>query len=162
MIFWLGTDKTVKPKQKLFWDTLIEILNKKKYSLEDDTILSKYYKVITLFQKNKFKNTKLIDSRIYLLEIDNLKNEIIDYFSNAGLFIEYCSNDISDLFKLDTRKLQTLVYFGFEKEKINKIILKYMNLSFDRIVPCGRANEFDLNWDGYDLIKHLTRHIKIL
>ena len=37
-----------------------------------------------------------------------------------------------------------------------------MNLSFDRIVPCGRANEFDLNWDGYDLIKHLTRHIKIL
>ena len=97
-----------------------------------------------------------------MLETNNLKNKIIDYFSNAGLFIEYCSNDISDLFQLDDRKLQTLIYYGVGKEKVNKLILKKMNLSFDRIVPCGRANEFDLIWDGYDIIKHLTRQIKFL
>jgi hypothetical protein len=33
--------------------------------------------------------------------------------------------------------------------------------AFDRVVPIGRALEIELIWDGYDMIRSLTRQVII-
>ena len=32
-------------------------------------------------------------------------------------------------------------------------------LGIDRVVPFGKALEFEYNWDGYDVIRNLSRTI---
>ena len=41
--------------------------------------------------------------------------------------------------------------------EFKKLIIGENLLGADRIVEIGKAFEFDLNWDGFDTIKTLTR-----
>ena len=60
-----------------------------------------------------------------------------------------------------TRKFQTLAYFGIDKEDIANSIKQMKLLGIDRVVPLGKTSEFDLIWDGYDLIYSLSRECSI-
>jgi len=56
-----------------------------------------------------------------------------------------------------TRKCQTLSYLGFDPEALREWVLANRLTGIDRIVPVGRTAEFGLIWDGYDLIRTLSR-----
>ena len=58
-------------------------------------------------------------------------------------------------------KYQTMTYFGVEKETIVSFIEKLNVNAFDRVVPLGNALEIELTWDGYDMIRSLTRQVTI-
>ena len=53
-------------------------------------------------------------------------------------------------------------YFGFEKNVLKSFVLNNNLRGVDRIVPIGNALDIDFNWDGYDLIKTLSRVIVIV
>ena len=78
-----------------------------------------------------------------------------------GNFLEY-DGQLDDLIKIDSNKVQTLSYFGFEKSEIQKFIEGNGLFGFDRVVPIGSTLDFSLNWDGYDLINTLSREIEII
>ena len=61
---------------------------------------------------------------------------------------------------MDT-KIQTLTYFGVEKEKLFDIVYNAGNIGIDRIVPIGSALEMGIIWDGYDMIYSLTKIIDL-
>ena len=54
-----------------------------------------------------------------------------------------------------------MTYFGVEKETIVSFIEKLNVNAFDRVVPLGSALEIELTWDGYDMIRSLTRQVTI-
>ena len=54
---------------------------------------------------------------------------------------------------------QTLSYFGIEKNYINEFIKNNRLLGIDRLVPIGRAFDIGPVWDGYDVIRSLSRII---
>jgi len=56
-------------------------------------------------------------------------------------------------------RCQTLALFGVESEKINQWLSARRPKGVDRIVPFGHTLDFTLNWDGYDLVAMLTRHV---
>ena len=61
---------------------------------------------------------------------------------------------------MDT-KIQTLTYFGVEKDKLFDIVYNAGNIGIDRIVPIGSALEMGIIWDGYDMIYSLTKIIDL-
>ena len=62
---------------------------------------------------------------------------------------------------IKSEKLQTISYFGMNKNKIIEILYKYNLSQISRVVPIGKSLDLNLIWDGYDLIESMTNTIKI-
>jgi hypothetical protein len=56
---------------------------------------------------------------------------------------------------------QTLVHFGFANETLSSFAAALPPFAVTRIVPIGQALDFDVIWDGYDLIAELTRLLRV-
>ena len=52
-----------------------------------------------------------------------------------------------------------MAYFGFSQNELKSFILKNNLFGIDRIVPIGKALEIDIVWDGYEVVKNLSRVI---
>ena len=68
-------------------------------------------------------------------------------------------NNLNQLSKYVSDKLQTLTYYGIEFDFIKKFIIKNKLKGIDRIVPIGRAFDLTPEWDGVDIIATLSRTI---
>ena len=78
-----------------------------------------------------------------------------------GIFFECEIRNLEEIINFSNRNLQTLTYFGFSKKELNNFFKKNMH-GIDRIIPIGQALNINLIWDGYDIIKILSREIDIL
>jgi hypothetical protein len=56
---------------------------------------------------------------------------------------------------------QTLTHYGFTTAEMTTFAKSSIQAGLSRIVPVGRALDFDVIWDGYDLTRELTRTIRI-
>jgi hypothetical protein len=82
----------------------------------------------------------------------------MDFKDNCGYFFEYDCDDILELKPIcDNKRCQTVGLLG-EKELLVPL-LKAGVRGIDRVVPIGKTMDFDLIWDGYDLLAQLTRMI---
>jgi hypothetical protein len=55
-----------------------------------------------------------------------------------------------------------MTYYGVDKKKIEEFLENNRPKGIDRVVPMGRSMDFSLIWDGYDLIRQMSRRVKIL
>jgi len=154
-IFWLGKNSVAK---KNFWFELTKIVNKK-YDLDLSGANKKISNLMnyTLSKNKQFKtninNFNLITLKSKKLSFDNFEN------INFGTFLEVNLNNINDLQKYTSEKLQTVTYYGTDFKSIKKFIIKNKIKGIDRIVPIGRAFDLTPEWDGVDIISTLSRTI---
>jgi hypothetical protein len=156
-LIWIGKDKK-KIKDK-FFNTLSKIADKK----YDNDLAVTNNKIASLslaaikseinFLSNH-KNFNLI--RIKLKKISKQIEKIHPHF---GTFVEININNLDQLNKIISKKLQTISFYGVDKKKIYDLVFKYGILGVDRIVPIGRALDMGIEWDGYDVIAALSRII---
>lgn len=59
------------------------------------------------------------------------------------------------------RRIQTLSVFGFDKDTLRDFIGSANGAGIDRIVPIGKALDFDAVWDGKDLLMESLRYVSI-
>jgi hypothetical protein len=79
-----------------------------------------------------------------------------------GTFTEVTISELREIASLVSADVQTLSYFGFATVEMNSMIREIGTDGIDRIVPIGQALNFDTFWDGYDLIRTLTRTVVII
>ena len=58
-----------------------------------------------------------------------------------------------------TEKIQTMTFYGYQKERLQRFIRDKRLRGIDRVVPAGQALAMDLIWDGMNLIERLSREI---
>ena len=56
----------------------------------------------------------------------------------------------------------TLGYLGLEPEALRRFVRENALWGVDRIAPVGHTMDFALTWDGYDLIRTLSRRISAI
>lgn len=83
-------------------------------------------------------------------------NKLRDKHCGVGLFFETEIAELSELNGIVDRKTQTISYFGFDPLQLKKDFLK-SKIFPDRLVPIGKSLEFDVQWDGNDLLNSFTR-----
>ena len=98
------------------------------------------------------------DGLLYRVELDYLDSAIMNYRGDSGFFYEYHASDISVIRPFcDNDRIQTIALLG------NKCLIKPLFDSgvrgIDRVVPFGHTMDFDMVWDGLNLVEHLTRSI---
>ena len=158
-VFWVG--KKNKKLQNNFWHLLNKIVEKR-FFFDDVHVVDKYTNLMEniIIQKD-FNNIKMFKNNLYIIDPDNKTNQIEDIRGVNGTFFQKNINQINDLKQFITKKCQTVSYFGFTKDQLKYFLLNNNLLGIDRVVPVGKALEIDIIWDGYEIVKSLSRVISL-
>ncbi len=157
---WTGSEENICKAKELFWNAVHDVVSKKYQfqsvmAVDKQTALFRQAVAMNITQEG-FKDNLL--RRVALKEIDS---RIDDYRCTCGYFTEYTAASLDELDKIIKNKYQTLAYYGFEHSELEQFVLKNRLIGIDRIVPIGHTTDFDLIWDGYDLINTLSRVVSV-
>jgi len=158
VIVWLGRERD--KAKKIFWQKVHD-LAKEKYKLAP---VQSVGKLTALCKAAAMVNVRLVqseDNLVTRLEVKSLNDNIMDYKYHSGFFFEYDADGLEDILPICGERCQTLTYFGVAKEELGQFFAECRPKGVDRCVPMGKSMDFTLVWDGYDLIRCLSRKITI-
>ncbi len=160
LIVWLGKKENYN-LAKNFWIRLNNYINTK-INYPDSVSTEKYNKICTdLVNYSNIKKLTKYSKSLHVVTLNKLIKENEFQRGQWGYFYEYSCQDLKILSQIITEKYQTLSYHGFDLDFFRKFIIKNEIKGIDRIVPLGRSMEMNYLWDGYNLLRSLTRIIDI-
>ena len=132
------------------------------YSLSPSDAVEKYAALCsslihstTAAEANKWGNL------LYVVRLDSLPQDAVALPGRFGTFYECEIQDLRELADIVNSKFQTLTYFGISSVELRLFIVASGVRGIDRIVPVGTALDMSLSWDGYDVIRSLSRIVDI-
>ncbi|MCI8584220.1 MAG: acyl-CoA reductase [Dorea sp.] len=158
IVVWTGS--RIEKAKEVFWEEEHKLVEQKYpfQAIQAVNKLTSSYMIGTVFPGCKVINHK--DNLITRIQVLNATAELMDYKDNSGFFFEYDCKDILEIKALcDNKRCQTIGYIG-DKEMFEPLLMSGIK-GVDRIVPVGHTMDFDLIWDGYDLVNMMTRIIHI-
>ena len=102
------------------------------------------------------------DNLINRISVSAIDDSLFEIHQNSGLFFEYKTNDLKDILPLCTKKVQTVALIDVDEKRLKSFIMENCPRGIDRVVRVGKTLDFSLVWDGYDLIREMSRIITIL
>lgn len=160
LLFWKsnGGEKAAEGKKR-FWQMLHQVA--KKYELADIKVSDKYVLLCEqILELAKIGQIEKKDNLLYIITMKELPEDITALRGKFGLFFQYDIKDLEEIPKHITEKIQTCVYYGIEAEVIRSMVLKKGLMGIDRIVPVGSSLDIGVFWDGYDIIRQMSRLIE--
>jgi hypothetical protein len=153
VVFWLGKTEA---QQALFEkiDSLAASETK------DISKLNNHYVTCQLIQSTGFATKPLVNKTICALPLTKLRQEYLDWHLGLGLYLIISLDTVDMLPAFISSKLQTLSYWQVKESDLLKLVDEPSITGIDRIVPVGRALDFSVIWDGYDLLSQLSRKIE--
>ena len=161
LIVWLGEKGQIDEAKKIFWNSVyVEVA--KKYLSEPIGVIDKYTHLckdaIELSNATDYTN---YGNLIFIIQLNKIAQGISSLRGKFGYFYEYYTRDLNSIIQIVDKTFQTLTYFGIDKSILNNFVLNNSLPGIDRIVPIGSALDISVHWDGYDLIRTLSRMIVI-
>ena len=160
-VVWLGAANARAAAKACFWEALYRQV-REKYALQPIQAVDKLATVCQACAAGLGRMTRVLtpDNRLVRVQVTELPAALMDYRGNSGYFYEYDCDDILALrdFCADTR-CQTVGLLG--DAALLDPLLRAGIKGVDRVVPLGRTMDFDLLWDGYDLVERLTRTVRL-
>ena len=145
-----------------FWDAVINVV-RTRYDLQAATSVDKFTKSCE-DAIERFDNIVSIEQNtnlLYRVEIRKLTPETEDYRGVGGYFYEFSMEHLEDLISVVTEKIQTITWFGLDPKTIQNVVINNRLRGVDRIAPIGKAMDIGVIWDGYDLIRMLSRIVNV-
>ena len=159
LIIWLGGLETKAIAKARFWDAVANITNKE-YNLPAVTAVDKFMAFCReAIGVSSVMREKMDDNTIIRMNLDQIPYDIVSIRGMGGYFNEYDASSVDEIVPIVTRKFQTLSYYGIDKSELKKFIITPRLMGIDRCVPIGKTLDFNITWDGWDLINTLSRVI---
>jgi hypothetical protein len=99
------------------------------------------------------------ENLLYRVSLNELPTKPDKLRGRFGVFFEYDLQQIDELCNCVNSTYQTLTYFGLDREQLADWVISRRLRGIDRIVPVGSALDISVVWDGYDIVKYLSRII---
>lgn len=164
LLLWFHSDARAK---KRFWDTVVSVA-KKRYRLQPSSAVDKYLQLCIDASMYDFIDSMEHDGNIlYRIQLQHIPEENTSLRGTCGYFYEYNLTEkdiLSGLKNLDsiiTEKYQTVTYYGIDPRILHQWVLENRLKGIDRIVPFGKAMDISVIWDGYDIIRMLSRIVHV-
>lgn len=156
LVIWTGKEKA--KAKKVFWDELYKLV-KKKYMFQNiqgiNKLTSSYLTAAAMAGAAMEPHQ---DNLIIRVKVPKVTRQLMEWKDNSGFFFEYDCDDILDLKMVcDDKRCQTIGFLG-DKTELFPLLTSGIQ-GVDRVVPIGKTMDFQLIWDGYDLLSQLTRII---
>ena len=159
IIFWQG-DKKEEAKAD-FWNRVHEKVVRE-YTLAPVQAVGKLNALYSVASQKQVKLEDSDDMFITRLNVDEIDRDLMNYKYNSGFYFEKDIENLSEIVNVADVRCQTLTYYGVKKEDFEKFLEKCRPVGIDRIVPMGKSMDFALIWDGYDLIRQMSRRVTVL
>ncbi len=161
-ILWYARDERVCEAAKArFWDA-VNIKVNNEYDLAEKSSIDKLtWMCLDLVNRDYVSEVCTNTNSIYRVQLNTLPDSILALNGKYGYFHEYLTSDLSIIKELIDIKIQTLTYFGVNKEELYNIVYNAGNVGIDRIVPIGSALDIGIVWDGYDMIYTLSKIVDL-
>ena len=157
LIVWLGKGKDLVEAKQKFWDCVYKTVVSK-YEIQAVQAVDKFTQLCrNSIDLKDIAKCESYGNYIYRMKLAVLPQDVDLLRGKYGYFYEYDTDDINNLAHVITEKYQTLTYFGIDKDILINFVLKNHLCGLDRIVPIGAALDISVVWDGYDLIRSLSR-----
>jgi hypothetical protein len=157
LIVWLGDKELRGEAKQKFWNAIHENISSR-YSLAPilsvDKLTAQYKCAVEL---DAVKIEKSQDNLITRVLLKTLPCNLNEYTCAGGFYLEYDTDNLADIASVVTRKFQTLSYLGCGAAELQNFVVQNGLSGIDRIVPVGKTADFNLVWDGYDLIEGMSR-----
>ncbi len=159
LIVWMGPEEICDAAKRKFWNAVHEYITDI-YELAPiiavDKLSAAYRCAIEI---DGAKIGLCCDNLVTRVSLASLPQDVTEYTCAGGFYLEYDTEDLSDVVPVVTRKFQTLSYLGMDAGKLHTFVIENGLCGIDRIVPVGRTADFSLVWDGYDLISVMSRTV---
>lgn len=158
LVYWLGGEAAVGMAQEKFWSA-VEILVRERYALNGVSVVDKV--IDTTKALERYPAGTLISHgnyiyRLNLAELDCRTSEIPGRF---GLFVESSGPNLLPFMSALNERYQTITTFGVDAATLVGAVQAGRVRGVDRVVPIGAALDISELWDGYDIIRSLSRLI---
>ncbi len=156
LIVWLDNDDMDNAKER-FWGAVKNIVDEH-YQLEPIHSMDRFAEICLVASggvKVASIDNPLTPVTRIVLEDATQWRELTQL--RFGVFIEASIKETQEIHDFTNSEVQTIGYFGFFKEFLSEVFSSGQSCIPDRVVPIGQALNFTSVWDGYDLIRSLTR-----
>jgi hypothetical protein len=158
LVYWVGSPEIIAKAKEIFWNMEQDLLVEKNYRIESATAVDKYtVSCRAALDYDGAEITKVPNNLISRIELKTLPSNLMEHVCAGGSYFEYSFETPDNLAEIVTRKFQTLTYIGFDGKELSDLLIRKGVLGIDRVVPCGKSADFALIWDGYDLIRQMSR-----
>lgn len=161
-VVWLNRDSTPTNTQ-LFWDSVYDHIDGL-FEFSPIDFVNKLVEADVLAAQGVTHRKSTRDNRITRLQIEpaNLKDMIHrEHLCDSGFFLECMVENLDVVFQQFDRKVQTVASLGVKREVWKTLIEQGTIQGIDRIVPLGKALDFDITWDGFDLLSSFLRSVTL-
>lgn len=154
LILWLNGSAEAKTR---FWEAA-NALAEEKYFLQPASAVDKYVQLCTEAANGlSVLRTVRMGNMTYRTELFALPEDLTVLRGKCGYFYEYDLSSLHELSPYITEKFQTAAYFGMNPKALQQWVLEDRLRGIDRIVPVGKAMDIQVIWDGYDIVRTLSR-----
>jgi len=158
LIVWQNPDDKQIDK---FWSKIKEYL-KKRYTLDHFMAVSKLTRLQTERVENKnIDKIENFKNFLILIDLNKINKNFTDKKGQYGYFYQVKNISLKKIFLKSNSRIQTITYFGLDKDEISQQIKKSLPSGIDRVVPVGQSNKIKFVWDGFNMISSLSRKIEI-
>ena len=158
VVFWKG--KSIEEAKKDFWQRIYQLLSTQ-YDLAAVQAVGKLNAIYKAAAHYNVCKEQDVDMLITRLNIDNIDGDLMNYKYNSGFFFEKSIKSLEEIIPLCTNPCQTVSYLGLDREEIRNFIQNNRPKGIDRFVPIGKTMDFSLVWDGFDLIRGMSRRVTV-
>lgn len=156
LLFWLNDSKSARER---FWNAVYNYV-KGKYELQAAVGVDKYTQMFEdILDGKPVKKVEKKTNLLYHVELSKLDGDMTEFRGKGGYFYEYSLEFLEELVPFITEKFQTVTYFGVDAGGLQKFVINNCLRGIDRIVPIGKAMDIGIMWDGFDLVRMLSRYV---
>ena len=104
--------------------------------------MNSYWKPVSVSMNTSLASC--MQNLLYVMTLKELPEDITILRGKFGLFFEYDIEDYGIIADCITNKVQTCVYYGVEKNEIQRMVQDNCLMGIDRIVPVGSSLDIEL------------------
>jgi hypothetical protein len=158
IVYWIGEPKELVED---FYARLNRQIIVKAHKTETGVVIEKFTLLNDMLAVGTAQSAKAYSNALHIVETD--QPELSSEKSRGGGILSHTVvHSITDIAVNVTRKVQTIGHFGFDDFELRLLAHAIINRGGYRIVPIGQALQFDIIWDGLELLRHMTRQISII
>lgn len=154
LVVWTG--QGTERARQAFWEEL-EKLARAEYDLAPIQAVDKLDALCRLAAGHPGVHLLRESNYVVRVELEQLPADLMDYKEGGGFFFEYVATNLDELAPVLNKSCQTVACLGIPLKAVRDLVFRIGARGVDRVVPLGQTNGLSFVWDGYDLIRTMSR-----
>ncbi len=164
LVYWRGSPEEVPRARATFWEAVQQAAAEmSSYTLQPADVMNRFVAVCSMAAdaESPLGKAEAANHAFTRVTVSRLDDVVREANTGNGLFYEVADAGLDALLAWFGDSDQTVASYGVSKEEWAGCLSRRPPRGICRIVRLGKALDFSAVWDGYDLVRCLSREITL-